>query len=215
MNKRRWIGILGVGMSFIGSALQAATLTTPVSHIINAEGTYINTRNYQLTYKKIIGFLVSPLQIQGELLAPFGQNREGYTHQGIDIRAELGTPIFAVADGIITKAAPDSKGIDAGGGHMIFLDLGNGVEVRYMHLSAYGVQEGEYVKAGQVIGFTGNSGDSTTPHLHFEYRIKDEPIDPAFIFEASDMLLIESSNMKVNVGIYNNYQKNGFYVIQE
>lgn len=170
---------------------------------------YRDTSGMKLDYIQIPGFLVSPLQQKGEVLAPFNQSRIGYFHQGIDIRAAEGTPIFASADGIVTKAAPDSKGVTKGGGHMIFIDYGNGVEARYMHLSAYGVIAGDDVKAGDIIGFTGNTGDSSTPHLHFEYYIGGQAIDPAFIFEASGIIGDE-----VVVPISQENNEESFLVIQ-
>ena len=170
---------------------------------------YRDTSGMKLDYIQIPGFLVSPLQQKGEVLAPFNQSRIGYFHQGIDIRAAEGTPIFASADGIVTKAAPDSKSVTKGGGHMIFIDYGNGVEARYMHLSAYGVIAGDDVKAGDIIGFTGNTGDSSTPHLHFEYYIGGQAIDPAFIFEASGIIGDE-----VVVPISQKNNEESFLVIQ-
>lgn len=170
---------------------------------------YRDTSGMKLDYIQIPGFLVSPLQQKGEVLAPFNQSRIGYFHQGIDIRAAEGTPIFASADGTVTKAAPDSKGVTKGGGHMIFIDYGNGVEARYMHLSAYGVKAGDHVKAGDIIGFTGNTGDSSAPHLHFEYYIGGQAIDPAFIFEASGIIGDE-----VVVPITQKNNEESFLVIQ-
>ena len=165
-------------------ALSTVEMTNPISQI----GAYIDTSEMKLNYIQIPGFLISPLQQKGEVLAPFNESRVGYFHQGIDVRAAEGTPIFASAEGIVTKAAPDSKGVTKGGGHMIFIDYGQGVEARYMHLSAYGVKVGDHVKAGDIIGFTGNTGDSSTPHLHFEYYIGGRAIDPAFIFEVSGII---------------------------
>ena len=173
---------------------------------VNEIGTYRDTSELQLPYIQMPGFLVSPLQQRGEVLAPFNQLRTGYFHEGIDIRAAEGTPIFASAEGIVTKAAPDSKGVDKGGGHMIFIDYGDGVEARYMHLSVYGVREGDHVKPGDVIGFTGNTGDTSTPHLHFEFYIGGQAINPAFIFEASGMIGEEQSMIRE--------EQKSFFVIQ-
>ncbi|MBP3888425.1 MAG: M23 family metallopeptidase [Cellulosilyticum sp.] len=200
-------------------SLHATTTQNIISQEIAYDGQYIDASTYNLTYTYIPGFLVSPLQVKGELLAPFNQARSGYTHQGIDIRAAEGTPVFAIADGIVTKAAPDSKGVNRGGGHMIFVDFGEGVEGRYMHLSAYAVKVGDEVKQGQVIGFTGNTGDSTTPHLHFEYRVNQKPLDPAFIFEASGMIEGQAvtnlySQNTSNVIVYNN-EKLNFSILQK
>lgn len=210
------IALLGMSLIVCGSPLQATIMTNTLEQSISIEEQYIDTSSYQLPYKSIPGFLVAPLQVPGELLAPFNQDRTSYWHEGIDIRAKEGTPIFAIADGIVTKAAPDSKGVENGGGHMIFINFGDGVEGRYMHLEAYGVKLGDKVKAGQVIGFTGNTGDSTTPHLHFEYRINNTPVDPAFIFEASGMIqgkeIMEITN-KISYSV--NAKKENFYITQE
>ncbi len=189
------------------TVVQAEEITSVVT--TDQTTVYRDTSGMKLDYIQIPGFLVSPLQQKGEVLAPFNQSRIGYFHQGIDIRAAEGTPIFASADGIVTKAAPDSKGITKGGGHMIFIDYGNGVEARYMHLSAYGVIAGDDVKAGDIIGFTGNTGDSSTPHLHFEYYIGGQAIDPAFIFEVSGIIGDE-----VVVPISQKNNEESFLVIQ-
>lgn len=188
MKKRNWARLMLL-MSLVGSMpLQASTLDQMMTFQISNDTLYIDASELKLPFIQIPGFLVSPLQVPGELLAPFSQERGGYNHAGIDIRAAEGTPVYAIAEGVVTKAAPDSKGVENGGGHMIFVDFGNGIEGRYMHLSGYGVQAGDKVKAGQVIGFTGNTGDSSTPHLHFEYYINGVAMDPAFIFEASGMI---------------------------
>lgn len=212
----RWMGVFVTSIIISSSTVQAATITDSKGQVVTIDEVYIDTSQYQINYNNTSGFLVSPLQVPGELLAPFGQSREGYSHQGIDIRAALGTPIYAIGDGVITKASPDSKGVENGGGHMIFLDLGNGMEGRYMHLGAYGVKVGDQVKAGQVIGFTGSTGDSTTPHLHFEYHIYNEPVDPSFIFEQSQIITISNDSKLESTSNYNaNLQKNSFYVIQQ
>ncbi|MGL5676675.1 MAG: M23 family metallopeptidase [Cellulosilyticaceae bacterium] len=125
----------------------------------------------------------SPIQYAAEVIAPFGQVRGGYTHEGIDVVAPMYTPLYAVAGGRVVKAAPDSKGVTKGGGHMIFIEHEDGSNSRYMHLSAYGVKEGDYVLPGQWIGFSGATGDVTGPHLHLEYRIGGVPVDPWFLFE--------------------------------
>ncbi len=60
----------------------------------------------------------------------------------------------------------------------------DGTQTWYMHLDAYAVKLGDSVKQGQIIGFSGNTGDSSAPHLHFEYRINGIPVDPSFILES-------------------------------
>ena len=216
MKKRNRIRLM-LMICLIGSiSIQASTLEQVTEFQVSEHSLYIDTSQLNLPYIQIPGFLISPLQVPGELLAPFSQERTGYSHEGIDIRAAEGTPIYAIADGIVIKAAPDSKGVENGGGHMIFVDFGDGVEGRYMHLSSYGVKAGDKVKAGQVIGFTGNTGDSSTPHLHFEYLIDGVAIDPAFIFEASGIIGTQTSNTQdyiVENTIIN--ESKSFFIIQQ
>lgn len=163
---------------------------------------------------------ITPILNPEEILSPFHEDRGGYLHQGLDIRIGEGTPIRAVQEGIITKAAPDSKGVDKGGGHMVFLKLNESTEVRYMHLSGYEVDEGDYVKKGQVIGYTGKSGDTTTPHLHIEYRIHNEPIDPTFLFEEKAFIIedIGQEQEKIDIEVKKDYFElifnEPFFVIQ-
>ena len=216
MKKRNRIRLM-LMICLIGSiSIKASTLEQVTEFQVSEHSLYIDTSQLNLPYIQIPGFLISPLQVPGELLAPFSQERTGYSHEGIDIRAAEGTPIYAIADGIVMKAAPDSKGVENGGGHMIFVDFGDGVEGRYMHLSSYGVKAGDKVKAGQVIGFTGNTGDSSTPHLHFEYLIDGVAIDPAFIFEASGIIGNQTSNTQdyiVENTIIN--ESKSFFIIQQ
>lgn len=140
-----------------------------------------------ISWGQSIPLFKSPIQIGAKLLAPFGENRIGYMHEGVDIEVPMWTPLYAVEDGTITKAAPDSKGVENGGGHMIFINHGNGMESRYMHLSLYAVNLGDEVKAGDLIGFSGDSGDATKPLLHYELRSNNVPIDPNFIFEENNI----------------------------
>lgn len=87
-------------------------------------------------------------------------------HKGIDYALPLGTPVLAAADGIVEKAGVDNTGY---GNVIIIRHLWTDGTV-YAHLRNWAVQVGQKVKAGDIIGFSGNSGNSTGPHLHFEYR---------------------------------------------
>lgn len=107
----------------------------------------------------------------GERIDPF--NGEGAFHAGVDISCTYGQPIIAPGDGVVTYA-----GFYSGYGRMIQIDHGNGVSTRFGHLSAFAVTDGENVHRGQVIGYVGLSGRSTGPHLHYEVRIHDVPVNP-------------------------------------
>jgi murein DD-endopeptidase MepM/ murein hydrolase activator NlpD len=107
----------------------------------------------------------------GERMDPF--NGEGAFHSGIDIAAEYGTPIHATADGDVMLA-----GLTAGYGREITIDHGHDVMTVYGHLSATAVLPGQHVARGQVIGYVGQSGRATGPHLHYEVRVHHVPVNP-------------------------------------
>lgn len=107
----------------------------------------------------------------GERLDPF--NGEGAFHSGIDIATTYGSAVRAPADGIVLKA-----GYGTGYGREIIIDHGSGIETLYGHLSGFAVTAGEQVRRGQVIGYVGDSGRSTGPHLHYEVRIRNTPVNP-------------------------------------
>ena len=102
---------------------------------------------------------------QGLLSSAFGW-RWGRLHQGIDIAAPVGTPIWAAASGVVDYAGWNSGGY----GNMVDILHSNGTITRYAHLSAIYVKQGQPVSQSQVIAAMGNTGNSTGPHLHFEIR---------------------------------------------
>lgn len=102
---------------------------------------------------------------QGLLTSQFGW-RWGRIHQGIDIAAPVGTPIWATGNGIVDFAGWNSGGY----GNMVDILHPNGTVSRYAHLSAIYVRKGQPVNQSQVIAAMGNTGNSTGPHLHFEIR---------------------------------------------
>ena len=95
-------------------------------------------------------------------------------HTGIDLTAPTGTKVYAAGDGIVSRADATSSGY----GNHIRLNHGYGYQTVYAHLSKMLVRPGEKVKRGEVIGLVGNTGRSTSPHLHYEVRINGEPVDP-------------------------------------
>ncbi|MEW1585594.1 M23 family metallopeptidase [Micromonospora vinacea] len=105
----------------------------------------------------------------------YGQ-RWGTLHAGIDLALPSGTPIRAAASGTVTQAGDASDGY----GNSVFIDHGNGYLTHYAHQSRIAVTVGQSVKAGQVIGYEGATGDATGPHLHFEvHQGMWNQIDPA------------------------------------
>jgi murein DD-endopeptidase MepM/ murein hydrolase activator NlpD len=103
---------------------------------------------------------------------PFG-GRNYEFHAGMDISGDHGDLVAAPANGVVIKA--DWEG---GYGNMIEVNHGNGLTTRYGHLSKIGVQIGDTVQRGQLMGLIGSTGRSTGPHLHYEVRLNDKPINP-------------------------------------
>jgi murein DD-endopeptidase MepM/ murein hydrolase activator NlpD len=119
------------------------------------------------------GGLIWP--VEGTLTSPFGY-RWGRMHEGIDISVPEGTPIRAAADGtvILTQSEYESGGY----GNYTCIDHGGGLSTCYAHQSSFATSVGAQVSQGDVIGYSGNTGHSTGPHLHFEVRINGAPTDP-------------------------------------
>jgi murein DD-endopeptidase MepM/ murein hydrolase activator NlpD len=116
--------------------------------------------------------------VEGQITASFGEridpfNGEGAFHSGVDISANVGSPVIAPADGAVTFA--DFLG---GYGRAIMVDHGHGITTRYGHLSSLAVTAGQIIHRGDTIGYVGSSGRSTGPHLHYEVRINDAPVNP-------------------------------------
>jgi murein DD-endopeptidase MepM/ murein hydrolase activator NlpD len=103
---------------------------------------------------------------------PFG-GRAYEFHPGMDIDGERGEVVLASANGTVIKA-----GVTGGYGNMIEIDHGNGLTSRYGHLSKIDAEVGQSIARGTPIGQIGSTGRSTGPHLHFELRLNDKPINP-------------------------------------
>jgi murein DD-endopeptidase MepM/ murein hydrolase activator NlpD len=97
-------------------------------------------------------------------------------HRGLDLRAPIGTPIKAPADGVVEFAGYHKR---SGFGNLVIIEHNYGFRTTYAHLSKkFPVKAGEFVKKGDIIGYTGNSGLSTGPHLHYEVRFITRPLNP-------------------------------------
>ncbi len=110
--------------------------------------------------------------VNGTLTSGFG-SRWGRMHEGIDIAVPEGTPIRAAKAGTVVIAA-----YTGGYGNYTCVDHGGGISSCYGHQSSYAVSAGDSVAQGEVIGYSGNTGSSTGPHLHFEIRVNGSAVDP-------------------------------------
>ena len=131
---------------------------------------------------KVLVKSVTPdrLPVRGYITEGFGMRRDPFTgaskeyHTGIDISAPLGSRVIAPADGVVIFA-----GYRAGYGKIVVIDHKFGMVTRYGHLYKFNVQAGQRVSRNDVIGYVGNTGRSTGPHLHFEIWWHNTAINPA------------------------------------
>lgn len=99
-------------------------------------------------------------------------------HAGLDFTAPVGTPIYATADGVVKEAGYNTGGY----GNNVVINHGFGFQTLYAHMYKIKARVGQKVKRGEVIGYIGNTGKSTGPHLHYEVHKKGQPVDPIYYF---------------------------------
>jgi|SRR5579863_2311734 len=118
--------------------------------------------------------------VHGQISGGFGERMdplsgEEAVHNGVDISAPKGTEVSATGDGVVLAAGRHESGY----GNEVVIDHGRGIETKYGHLSEVYVVAGQEVKAGEVIGTVGMTGKTTGPHLHYEVRVGQAPVNPS------------------------------------
>lgn len=116
--------------------------------------------------------------VPGWLSSPYGNRRDPFTgaadfHPGLDISADYGQPVHATADGTVTSA-----GVNGSYGNLVVIDHGYGITTRYGHLSRFAVMSGQQIHRGEVVGYVGSTGRSTSPHLHYEILVNGQLTNP-------------------------------------
>ncbi len=114
--------------------------------------------------------------VQGDVISPFGLRFRGLSpdyHEGVDVRAPEGTPVRARKPGVVERA-----GRYGNLGLAVYLDHGGGLVTIYGHLSRLSVERGQRVEHMQIVGAVGQTGNATTPHLHFEVLRNGRAVDP-------------------------------------
>jgi murein DD-endopeptidase MepM/ murein hydrolase activator NlpD len=144
---------------------------------------YRALKKYIATQRSLLASKPSAWPVRGWITSRFGPRlspfSEGITfHQGLDIANEIGTAIKAPASGVVTFS-----GWQGGYGKLIVIDHGYGYQTRFGHLDRSLVNVGQRVQVGQTIGFLGNTGRSTAPHLHYEVRVNGMPVSPLKFLE--------------------------------
>lgn len=126
----------------------------------------------------------------GRITSGFGYRpRFGRMHKGVDIALSIGDTVRVPLPGVVDRVSYEAGGY----GNYIVVKHDNGFETRYAHLSASMVSVGQYVSAYQPIALSGNTGNSTGPHLHFETRMNGEAIDPRNFFDFSGGRMVARS----------------------
>ena len=146
--------------------IDAVEVAIATANLENSVATLIKQKT-----NSVNGVLLST-PTKGTVTSRYGA-RWGRSHNGIDVGAATGTPIYAAASGTITNASTFG-----GYGQLIKINHGNGVETYYGHCSKIYVKVGQQVETGDLIGLVGSTGNSTGPHLHFEVRVNGVPQNP-------------------------------------
>ncbi len=145
-------------------------------------------------YLNAMRYLPLGKPVSGPITSPFGKRRDPLNHKtafhtGIDIKAKRGDRIYATADGVVTKACRNG-----GYGKYVLIDHGNGYTSSFSHMQKYVVRKGDKVERGQLIGFIGNTGRSTGPHLHYEIALNKKPINPYKFYKVATLTKIADAS---------------------
>lgn len=146
------------GVEMSREILQDVVLVEPVAKVVK-----VGTKEAPTFIKPIRG---------GSFSSGFG-SRWGRKHEGVDWSCSVGTTVMASSGGTVTFA-----GWQNGYGNTIVISHGNGIKTRYAHLNKIAVSDGQKVSQGDTIGYSGNTGRSTGPHLHFEVLLNGEAVNP-------------------------------------
>lgn len=141
-------------------------------NVVKSDVSKIIYRGTKNPYEYGIAFLNQPTR-GGDLTSGYGERWNSF-HKGIDIAGDTGDDVFVALNGKVTYAEYNNGGY----GNLIIVEHENDMKTYYGHLDKFHVKVGDEVKKGAVIGALGNTGFSTGPHLHFELRVNNDPVDP-------------------------------------
>jgi murein DD-endopeptidase MepM/ murein hydrolase activator NlpD len=169
-------------------------------------GAYYFDNGVKAAQKSNSNVFVPPLKGRLMVSSAFGARvhpirRVRHMHTGVDLKAQYGTPVYAIFSGVVTRASRYE-----GYGHCIDIRHPSNFNSRYGHLSKYAVKCGMQVKKGQLIGYTGSSGTSTGPHLHLELARNNSLLNPLSIKMIPDEVQTVS-NMKAFVNLKKQIEK--------
>jgi murein DD-endopeptidase MepM/ murein hydrolase activator NlpD len=148
------------------------------SYIKEESRSHVQLLKDLLTYERRLDHTPSIWPISSSITSLFGIRRHpilGYyrKHTGVDLHARYGSRVHAAADGVVVYS-----GYRGGYGRVVIINHGYGLETLYAHNSRLVVNVGQLVKKGQLVSYSGSSGTSTGPHLHFEVHNNGQPVNP-------------------------------------
>jgi murein DD-endopeptidase MepM/ murein hydrolase activator NlpD len=144
---------------------------------------------------RVLASLPSRWPVRGPVNSDFGQRRSPWApnsefHSGIDIGAPIGTPVRAPAPGVVVFAGQHPEY-----GVTLMIDHGNDTKSLYGHLSKLNAAVDQQIQRGETVAFTGNTGRSSGPHLHYEIQVKGQPVNPhSYIWEESGPVVAKSGS---------------------
>lgn len=183
--------------------------TALLSQKVNVQGeSYSVLFGHLSENKDFLAHLPAIRPVPGQVISGFGMRMHPIRkirkrHQGIDLRASTGTPVHATGDGVIKFSGRRANGY----GKYVDVDHGYGYVTKYAHLSKLNVKRGQKVKRGDIIGYSGNTGLSKGPHLHYEvlkdgsrinpidYFYGDEDISPQEYLKLRKEAMVENESM--------------------
>lgn len=169
----------GIGeQRFTTSLDQFYALRTSAMSGVATTAIDFGTRNATLDDWMRLSAAPSLWPIEGRIMSTFGErndpfNGEGAFHRGVDISGGYGQAILAPAEGVVEEAE-----VHNGYGKTVVINHGYGYSTLFGHMSGFAVTVGQHVQRGDVIGYVGLSGHTTGPHVHYEVRINDVPVNP-------------------------------------
>ena len=146
--------------TYVPTTRPSGTDTTPSTQAPSSSGWIKPLKSY--TFTSAFGMRLHPIK------------KKWLMHEGVDLSAPQGTPIYAAKSGKVTTTSYQ----EGGAGYYVSINHGDGFASIYMHMTHYIVKPGDYVSAGQVIGYVGSTGGSTGPHLHFGISYKGTYVNP-------------------------------------
>lgn len=181
----------------------------PSSHYENSPWDTITINPYKIDLKAMNDTVLLSLKDSndcafhppaiGEISSNFGFRRWGRRakfHYGVDVRMEVGDPVYAMFDGVVRIAKRS-----ADYGYVVLIRHYNGLETLYAHFNQLLAYSGQPIRSGDIIGLAGSTGRSTGPHLHFEVRYKGEKVDPNKIISFPSGSLL-SDTLQIDKGCF-------------